>query len=147
MKTNKPFKLDEYSRKDSFRVPDNYFEDFSKGMEEYVAQNRPARKVSFNKRFRPYLYVAASLVIAITVTFTLFNMHAGNTDSNLLADNHQPDSTLIKIASAVKPASNPQDTSRNVKAGSKKVNLSEINGEEDDDDIYDEVFGDEDEGI
>ncbi len=73
MSKNKPFKLDEINKKSPFKVPDNYFDDFAKNMQHQIENEPHAVVIPFMTRIRPYLYVAASVLIIFTVTFVALN--------------------------------------------------------------------------
>ncbi|MBN2788420.1 MAG: hypothetical protein JXQ69_08895 [Paludibacteraceae bacterium] len=73
MSKNKPFKLDEINKKSPFKVPDNYFDDFAKNMQHQIEDEPHAIVIPFMTRIRPYLYVAASLLIIFSITFVALN--------------------------------------------------------------------------
>jgi hypothetical protein len=73
MSKNKPFKLDEINKKSPFKVPDNYFDDFAKNMQHQIENEPHAVVIPFMTKIRPYLYVAASLLIIFSITFVALN--------------------------------------------------------------------------
>lgn len=73
MSKNKPFKLDEINKKSPFKVPDNYFDDFAKNMQHQIENEPHAVVIPFTTKIRPYLYVAASLLIIFSITFVALN--------------------------------------------------------------------------
>lgn len=73
MSENKPFKLDEINKKSPFKVPDNYFDDFAKKMQHQIENEPHAVVIPFMTKIRPYLYVAASVLIIFSITFVALN--------------------------------------------------------------------------
>jgi hypothetical protein len=55
--------LDDIEKKNAFKVPDNYFEDLEKNISERIKTENPAKKISPFQIFKPYIYMAASVII------------------------------------------------------------------------------------
>lgn len=62
-KKSKMKKLDDIEKKNNFKVPDNYFEEIEKNIAEKIKTENPANKVSGFQLFKPYIYMAASVII------------------------------------------------------------------------------------
>ncbi len=56
-------KLEDIPKKNSFKVPDDYFENLESKIEERVINEKPVAKVSAFDIFKPYIYMAASVII------------------------------------------------------------------------------------
>jgi len=50
-------------KKNPFVVPENYFSDFSKNIEEKIAEKDTPKTVSLFDKMRPWMYIAASLLL------------------------------------------------------------------------------------
>jgi len=48
-----------------FKVPDNYFSDFSKNLEDKITEMDKPKTVSLFAKMRPWLYIAASLLLFV----------------------------------------------------------------------------------
>lgn len=56
-------RLDDIEKKNSFKVPDNYFEEIEKNIAERIKTENPSNKISGFQLFKPYIYMAASVII------------------------------------------------------------------------------------
>lgn len=55
--------LDDIEKKNAFKVPDNYFENLEKNITERIKTENPAKKISAFQIFKPYIYMAASVIV------------------------------------------------------------------------------------
>ncbi|MDD3687895.1 MAG: hypothetical protein PHE56_14180 [Bacteroidales bacterium] len=55
--------LDDIEKKNAFKVPDDYFENLEKNIAERIKTENPAKKVSLYQIFKPYIYMAASIIV------------------------------------------------------------------------------------
>ncbi len=56
-------KLEDIPKKNNFKVPDNYFENLESKIEERILSENPTAKASPFDLFKPYIYMAASVII------------------------------------------------------------------------------------
>lgn len=55
--------LDDIEKKNVFKVPENYFEDLEKNISERIKTENPGKKVPLFQIFKPYIYMAASIIV------------------------------------------------------------------------------------
>lgn len=55
--------LDDIEKKNVFNVPENYFEDLEKNISERIKTENPGKKVPLFQIFKPYIYMAASIIV------------------------------------------------------------------------------------
>ena len=129
MKTNKPINLNEISKKSPFKVPENYFEDFAKHMEEYTSTNPHTVIIPFMVRIRPFLYIAASVLVILSVTFVA--LKTDNNDAALVA----------KKADSIKVAAKSVAVVNNKDAVVTKTDEIEVYADDsDDEELFDDVY-------
>ncbi len=129
MATNKKPTLNEISKKSPFKVPDNYFEDFASRMQETIAEEN--KVVPMFQRLRPYLYVAASVVVILTVSLFAFN---GNEKETEMMAGKDADTTQVT-----------EPLNKQVAMSTKEVDdvyLDELDDEELFEELYDEMYDD-----
>lgn len=72
-----------------FKVPDNYFENFNKGLGSVIdnveAKKRKEKKHYLISHMRPYIYAAAILVFAFFAATTILNKN--KTENRTISDN------------------------------------------------------------
>lgn len=129
MSKNMPIKLDEIPKKSPFKVPDSYFEDFAKNMEEYTAKNPHMVIIPFMVRIRPFLYIAASVLVILSVTFVA--LKTGNNDTALVAK--KIDS--IKVDTKSVAVVNNKDT-----VVTKTDEIEVYTDDSDDEELFDDVY-------
>lgn len=56
-------KLDDIPKKNNFKVPENYFEDLETKIIDRIDKEKPDFKVSTYDIFKPYIYMAACVII------------------------------------------------------------------------------------
>lgn len=83
MKENKQDILSRIGRESGFKVPENYFEEFTSKLEKELSNHEiiPPVKSSFWNRVRPYVYMTA-MFAGIWCMMWVFNDLAGVHDSN-----------------------------------------------------------------
>ncbi|MDR1729226.1 MAG: hypothetical protein LBR52_01000 [Prevotellaceae bacterium] len=52
-------------KKNPFEVPENYFSDFSKNLEEKIISTDASKKISIFTKMKPWMYIAASLLLFV----------------------------------------------------------------------------------
>ncbi len=97
MEPNKKFNLNEIEKTSPFKVPENYFDDFAEKMQHQTAFAPPQSKVPFMVILKPYLYMAASFVLLLSLTLTVVYT---NKDSGTLLSNNAADSATHKTIAA-----------------------------------------------
>jgi esterase/lipase len=128
MGTNKKTKLNEIPKENPFKVPDNYFEDFASRMQEQIAEEN--KVVPLFQKMRPFLYVAASVIVILSVTFVAFT---GDTQEDDMMAKQNADTVQVT------------ETSNKEMAVSKKsdeVLFDDIDDEEMFDELYYEFYDD-----
>ena len=64
-------KLNDIPDKNPFKVPDNYFEDVTRKILSKTSDNRHlAIRISFLKKFRPYIAMAAAVAGFVIISYT-----------------------------------------------------------------------------
>lgn len=83
MKKNKQDILSRIGREPGFKVPDNFFEEFTSKMEKELSNHEiiPEVKPSVWNRIRPYIYMTA-MFAGIWCMMWIFNDLAGNNGNN-----------------------------------------------------------------
>lgn len=127
MATNKKTTLNEISKGNPFKVPENYFEDFASRMEEQIASE--SKVVFMFHKFRPFLYVAASVLVILSVTFVAINVN--NKDADMVAK-EKVDSVKSELALEKKQKAVYEED----------VYIDDIDDEELFDEVYDEFYDD-----
>ena len=64
----------EYRKKDAFRVPENYFEDFTEKITSSVSRDNESNRTGLFKLIRPHLMLAASMAVIVIISFTLLKV-------------------------------------------------------------------------
>ena len=64
----------EYKKKDAFRVPENYFEDFTEKITSGISRENESRRTGLFKLIRPHLMLAASMAVIVIISFTLLTV-------------------------------------------------------------------------
>ena len=65
--------LNDISKKNPFKVPENYFEEVTRKIISSTVETHPAYKeISIYRKLRPYLAVAASIAVIVLLSFTAF---------------------------------------------------------------------------
>ena len=81
MKTNKNISLSDIGNKLPFEVPENYFDNFALQMDEQIL----GKSISFRNSFKPWMYIAASLVgilLAVQIFYTVYQNNTRNKEDN-----------------------------------------------------------------
>jgi len=81
MKTNKNISLNDVGKKLPFEVPENYFENFALQMDEKIM----GKRTSSRKFFKPWMYIAASIVgilLAGQIFYTVYQNNTRNKEDN-----------------------------------------------------------------
>lgn len=134
MKTNKPIKLDEIPKKSPFKVPENYFEDFAKKMQEHTETNPHTVIIPFMVRIRPFLYIAASVLVILSVTFVA--LKTGNSDTDLVAKKADTVKVATETVASVAVVDKKEAIVTNTDES--EVYTEDVDDEELFDDVYDE---------
>jgi len=58
-------KLEDIPKRNNFTVPDNYFENLENEIDKRIKSEPPVRKVTAFDIFKPYLYMAASVLLIV----------------------------------------------------------------------------------
>lgn len=117
-------KLDDISKKNSFKVPDNYFEEVNRKIISATAgADEDIRKISIYNRFRTSLLIAASIAGFIIISYTALKIFApapaGSQVSEAIFELNQDSlindidiSSLEESASALELSEDVPDVSR-----------------------------------
>lgn len=80
--------LDDISKKNPFKVPENYFEDVSRKIISVTSGEEEVRKISFYNRFRTTILIAASIAGFIIISYSALRLLA-------------PDKTHSQVSEAI----------------------------------------------
>jgi hypothetical protein len=56
-------KLDDIPKENNFKVPENYFENLENKIAERIESEKPTKRISPFDIFKPYMYMAASVIV------------------------------------------------------------------------------------
>ena len=89
----------ENKREDVFRVPENYFEEFTERVTNEVKSEKSKGKVRFLDIVKPHLMLAASMVAIFLVSYTLLRLFLPELDrsSNGITQNDIEDLLLYEM--------------------------------------------------
>ncbi len=130
------FKLNEIKKRVPFTVPENYFEDFAQEIQAQTSAKKTV-VVSFSQKIRPFLYVAASLLVLISVTFVALNTKQS-------AEQVVVENTKDTLPAAENPSKQSAVVAKNEKAT--KLSAAVVTEEPyyindiDDDELFDELY-------
>jgi hypothetical protein len=135
MDSNKKIKLDEIPKKSPFKVPSTYFEDFAKKMQEHTEANPHTVIIPFMVRIRPLLYIAASVLVILSVTFVA--LKTGNSDSDLVAKKVDTVKVATKTVAAITVVNEKETVV--TKTDENEVYIEDADDQELFDDVYEEL--------
>lgn len=85
MKKNKNIELSELEKTNPFKVPENYFDEFSTNLMQKI-NDETTFTLSFWQRAKPYIFAAAIIVVAIFPSIPAFNKVKQNTEITQQSD-------------------------------------------------------------